>query len=131
MVNTKFQTDKSKTMFVLHNIDTNEIFESETEIGFINKVQEISEKDSGEHPSYRVNSIMDALTYLNRYSNEKYKVYRKDEWDLYKLSHEDLIDRVIEQIKKDLSENDTTAIHGLLSPLKKEQLIDFLPESVW
>jgi len=41
---------------------------------------------------------------------------------------EELIDRVIEQIKVEVRENDFTAIEGLLDCLTPEQLEAYLPE---
>lgn len=41
---------------------------------------------------------------------------------------EQLIDRVIEQIKVEMHENDFTAIEGLLDCLTPEQLERYLPE---
>lgn len=40
----------------------------------------------------------------------------------------DLIDRAIEQIKEDISENDFTAIEGLLGFLDSKQLKAYLSE---
>lgn len=42
-----------------------------------------------------------------------------------------LINRVLEQIKADLSTDDLTAIEALLSFVPKENLLGFLPEEEW
>ena len=42
-----------------------------------------------------------------------------------------LIERVLEQIKSDLSMGDVTAIEELLSFVPKENLIGYLPEEEW
>ena len=42
-----------------------------------------------------------------------------------------LIERVLEQIKADLSMGDVTAIEELLSFVPKENLIGYLPEEEW
>jgi hypothetical protein len=42
-----------------------------------------------------------------------------------------LIDRVIEEIKKDILDGDLTAIDSLLTFVPKENLIAFLPEDEW
>ncbi len=42
-----------------------------------------------------------------------------------------LIERVLEQIKADLSMGDVTAIEELLSFVPKENLIGYLPEEKW
>ena len=44
------------------------------------------------------------------------------------LERKELIDAVIEQIQKDIMDEDTTAIWELLSFIPKENLIEFLPE---
>ena len=44
------------------------------------------------------------------------------------MGKEELINRVIEQIKAEVHENDFTAIEGLLDCLTPEQLKDYLPE---
>ena len=44
------------------------------------------------------------------------------------MDKEQLIDRVIEQIKVEVHENDFTAIEGLLDCLTTEQLKAYLPE---
>ena len=45
-------------------------------------------------------------------------------------STQDLIDLVIEQIKTDIRDGDTTAIDELLSFLPKKNLIGYLPEDI-
>jgi hypothetical protein len=42
-----------------------------------------------------------------------------------------LIDRVIEQIKADLSMGDVTALEELLTFVPKENLLGYLPEEEW
>lgn len=42
-----------------------------------------------------------------------------------------LIERVLEQIKADLSMGDVTAIEELLSFVPKENLLGYLPEEEW
>lgn len=44
------------------------------------------------------------------------------------MGKEELINRVIEQIKAEVHENDFTAIEGLLTCLTTEQLEAYLPE---
>ena len=40
-----------------------------------------------------------------------------------------LLDKVVEQIKKDINDKDETAIHELLQFLPKERLEAYLPEN--
>lgn len=44
---------------------------------------------------------------------------------------QELIDRVIENIKKDIEHGDTTAIDALLSFCPTKNLVAFLPEEEW
>ena len=43
----------------------------------------------------------------------------------------DLIERVVDQIKEDLTENYVESVEGLLEFLPPENLIEFLPEEEW
>ena len=43
----------------------------------------------------------------------------------------DLIERVVDQIKEDLTENYVESVEGLLQFLPPENLIEFLPEEEW
>lgn len=44
------------------------------------------------------------------------------------LTHENLIEKAIEQIKKDIAEDNLTHIHILLNNLKEEDLVHYIPE---
>lgn len=48
-----------------------------------------------------------------------------------KKTKQDLIEKVVDQIKEDLTENYVESIEGLLEFLPPENLIEFLPEEEW
>ena len=105
---------------IAHELATNEEL-----VAIVQKIANENDDDG-----YIVKGAYDAISYLSKYS-ANLKLYGKAEWDLYQLSHKDLVDKVLEQIKKDIEENDTSAIYDLFTQLKKEQLVNFLPESSW
>jgi hypothetical protein len=47
-----------------------------------------------------------------------------------KLTDQDLIDRVLDQLEDDIKERDLTAIEELLKCVPRENLISYLPEEV-